>query len=123
MERGMRILTGVLVAVVLAVAMPRQPLDAATACDKLTSLALPNVTITLAREVAAGAFTPSTEGGGDDPPPNPRAFSALPAFCRVAATLKPSNDSDIKMELWMPAANWNGKYDAVGTGAFSAAIG
>ena len=119
----MRILAGVLVAVVLAVAIPRQPLSAATACDKLTSLALPNVTITVARDVAAGAFTPSTEGGGDDPPANPRAFSALPAFCRVAATLKPSNDSDIKMELWMPAANWNGKFQAVGNGAFSGSIG
>ena len=118
----MRILAGVLVAVVLASAMPRQPLKAATACDKLTSLALPNVTITLARDVAAGAFRPTSEGGGDDPPANPRAFSALPAFCRVAATLKPSSDSDIKMELWMPAANWNGKFQAVGNGAFSGSI-
>ena len=70
----MRILAGVLVAVVLAAAMPRQPLSAATACDRLTSLALPNVTITLARDVAAGAFTPTSEGGGDDPPANPRAL-------------------------------------------------
>ena len=115
----MRILAGVLAAVVLAAAMPRQPLNAATACDKLTSLALPNVTITLARDVAAGAFTPTSEGGGDDPPANPRAFSALPAFCRVAATLKPSSDSDIKIEVWLPAAGWNGKFQAVGNGAFS----
>jgi feruloyl esterase len=119
----MRILGGVLTAAVLALGMPRQPLAAATACDKLASLALPNVTITLARDVAAGAFLPSAEPGTDDPPPNPRAFSALPAFCRVAATLKPSSDSDIKMELWMPAANWNGKYLAVGNGAFSGSIG
>ena len=74
----MRILAGVLAAVVLAATLPRQPLNASTACDKLTSLALPNVTITLARDVAAGAFTPTSEGGGDDPPANPRAFSALP---------------------------------------------
>src|SRR5580765_3621662 len=118
----MRILTGVLAAVVLAAAMPRQPLNAATACDKLTSLTLPNVTITLARDVAAGAFTPTSEGGADEPPANPRAFGALPAFCRVAATLKPSSDSDIKVEVWMPAANWNGKLQAVGNGAFSGAI-
>jgi tannase/feruloyl esterase len=118
----MRLLAGVLSAVVLAAAMPRESLTAATACDKLTALALPNVTITLARDVAAGAFTPATEGGADEPPVNARAFRALPAFCRVAATLKPSNDSDIKMELWMPAANWNGKFLAVGNGAFSGAI-
>jgi tannase/feruloyl esterase len=119
----MRIVTGVLCALALAAAIPRQTLTAATSCDKLASLALPNVTITLARDVAAGAFTPTAEPGADDPPPSLRVFSGLPAFCRVAATLKPSSDSDIKMELWMPAANWNGKYQAVGNGAFSGAIG
>src|SRR5438067_8415879 len=118
----MRIVVGVLCAGALAAAMPHEPLSAATACDKLTSLALPNVTITVARDVAAGAFTPIAEGPSDDPPPNPRAFSALPAFCRVAATLTPSADSEIKMELWMPAANWNGKFQAVGNGAFSGSI-
>ena len=30
-------------------------------------------------------------------------FADLPAFCRVAATLKPSADSDIKIEVWLPA--------------------
>ena len=45
--------------------------------------------------VDAGAFTP---------PGAAQALAALPAFCRVAATLKPSSDSDIKIEVWMPAA-------------------
>jgi Tannase and feruloyl esterase len=118
----MRLFAGVLSAIVLAVVMPQPSVTAATACDKLTGLTLANTTITLARDVAAGAFTPASEGGADEPPVNARAFSALPAFCRVAATLKPSNDSDIKVELWMPAANWNGKYQAVGNGAFSGSI-
>ena len=47
----------------------------------------------------------------------------LPAFCRVAATLTPSSDSDIKIEVWLPAANWNGKFQAVGNGAWNGAIG
>ena len=50
------------------------------------------------------------------------AFRALPAFCRVAATLKPTRDSDIKIEVWMPASGWNGKFQAVGNGAFNGAI-
>jgi hypothetical protein len=29
-------------------------------------------------------------------------FKQLPAFCRVAATLTPSTDSDIRIEVWMP---------------------
>ena len=40
----------------------------------------------------------------------------LPAHCRVAATLKPSSDSDIKMELWLPLENWNGTFEMVGNG-------
>jgi feruloyl esterase len=40
----------------------------------------------------------------------------------VTATLTPTRDSDIKIELWMPATGWNGKYEAVGNGAFSGAI-
>jgi feruloyl esterase len=38
------------------------------------------------------------------------AFRELPAFCRVAATLKPSPSSDIHMELWMPVTGWNGHF-------------
>ena len=38
------------------------------------------------------------------------AFSTLPAFCRVATTLNPSPASDIRMELWMPIAGWNGHF-------------
>jgi feruloyl esterase len=118
----MRILAGVLVAGVLAMTLPRHDVTAATSCDALASLALPNGTITLAHEVGAGAFMPSPDPGSDEPPPNARAFAALPAFCRVAATLRPSSDSDIRMEVWLPAANWNGKFQAVGNGAFFGSV-
>lgn len=37
-------------------------------------------------------------------------FSTLTAFCRVAATLTPSPASDIRMEMWMPIAGWNGNF-------------
>src|SRR5438105_4232988 len=80
---------------------------AALACERLTTLAVPHATVTSAQSIDAGALA---------------QFNTLPAFCRVAATLKPSADSDIKMELWMPAANWNGKFQAVGNGAFSGSI-
>jgi len=45
------------------------------------------------------------------------AFSDLPAFCRVTATLMPGADSEIRMKLWMPAAaSWNGKLRGTGNG-------
>jgi feruloyl esterase len=47
----------------------------------------------------------------------------LPAFCRVQATLTPSNDSDIKIEVWLPdSAAWNGKFQAVGNGGWAGTI-
>ncbi|MQA29283.1 MAG: tannase/feruloyl esterase family alpha/beta hydrolase [Luteitalea sp.] len=96
---------------------------AAASCKGLASLTLPNATITLARRVDAGAFTPSAPAGSAAPPAAAaQAFRVLPAFCRVAATLRPSSDSDIKIELWMPAAEWNGKFQAVGNGAFMGSI-
>ena len=84
----------------------------AATCESLTTQALPQATITAAEAVAAGAFTQPGGRGG-----NP--FADLPAFCRVAATLKPTADSDIKMELWLPAANWNGKFLMVGNGGWN----
>src|SRR4051812_28988858 len=92
------------------------PASAATPCADLSKLSLPNATITVAQSVAAGAFTaPAGRGGG-----NP--FADLPAFCRVAATLKPSADSDIKIEVWMPSNGWNGKFQAVGNGGWNGNI-
>ena len=85
----------------------RQSPGPAASCEGLASLTLPRVAITLARTVDAGAFTP---------PGASQALAALPPFCRVAATLKPSSDSDIKIEVWLPATNWNGKFQAVGNG-------
>jgi len=102
----MKILVGGWCALIVAVVMSARPAAATTSCESLTSLTLPNATITLARPVDAGAFAPADPAGGGAQPLN-----APRAFCRVAATLKPSSDSDIKVEVWMPAANWNGTPD------------
>jgi feruloyl esterase len=40
----------------------------------------------------------------------------------VAASLAPTNDSDIKIEVWLPTTNWNQKFQAVGNGGFSGSI-
>src|SRR5215472_5157698 len=90
---------------------------AGTSCDKLASVALPNAKIDSAQSVPAGDFTLPGGRGGQS-----RTFKGLPAFCRVAMTLKPSSDSDIKVELWLPA-NWNGKLLAIGNGGWAGTIG
>ncbi len=50
------------------------------------------------------------------------ALADVPAFCRVAATLTPTKESDIKIEVWLPAAGWNGKLQAVGNGGWNGNI-
>ena len=80
-------------------------------------MTLPNTSITVAQMVPAGGFT--LPGAG---PAAVQLFSRLPAFCRVAATLTPSADSDIKMEVWLPAASWHGKFQAVGNGGWAATL-
>jgi feruloyl esterase len=112
----MRMLASGVLALALAwLAMPAHAVADAGSCSDLAKIALPHATVTAAAPVQAGAFTPDAQGDAGD-------FNALPAFCRVAATLKPTSDSDIKIEVWLPASGWNGKFQAVGNGAFSGAI-
>ena len=101
----------------------------AATCDSLASLALTGTRITGATVVQPGAFTPPAppnakggggKGGGKGPAANP--YQSLPAFCRVEATLKPTDDSDIKVEVWLPVEGWNGKFEAVGNGGWAGII-
>lgn len=99
------------------------PLAAATSCEQLAKLALPHATVTLAQSVAAGQLTLPAGAVPRFPGAPPPDFSKLPAFCRIAATLKPTTDSDIKIEVWMPAQEaWNGKLESVGNGAWAGNI-
>jgi len=50
------------------------------------------------------------------------AAADLPAFCRISLTIKPSSDSDIKSEVWLPMTGWNGKFLQVGNGAWGGSI-
>ena len=91
----------------------------AASCESLASLTLPNTTITSAQVVPAGQFSqPGANGKGK----GANAYKDLPEFCRVAATLKPSSDSDIKVEFWLPTSNWNKKLQSVGNGGWAGVI-
>ena len=89
-------------------------------CESIQSLSLPHTTIGKAEMVAAAPFrAPGPGPAAANPQPGP----ILPAHCRVAASIEPVTDSHIEIEVWMPAENWNGKFEAVGNGGFSGAIG
>jgi len=94
------------------------PALAAAACDSLSTFTIANGRITSAAVVAAGTFTPP--GSTATNPAQP--YASMSAFCRVAATLTPTSDSDIKVEVWMPVSDWNQKLQAVGNGGWAGSI-
>ncbi|MBN1238536.1 MAG: tannase/feruloyl esterase family alpha/beta hydrolase [Gammaproteobacteria bacterium] len=83
---------------------------AAAACTDLARLAMDTVAITQAESREAGTF--EQELGPE---------VSLPAHCRVAAVLSPTDDSHIEMELWLPE-DWNGRFLALGNGGWAGNI-
>jgi len=93
----------------------------ATTCESLTTLSLPNTTIATAQIIPTGTFVPPPSPYGSEAPP--ANYKNIPAFCRVAAEIRPSPDSSIKIEVWMPVTGWNGRYQGQGNGGFAGSIG
>jgi feruloyl esterase len=81
-------------------------------CDGITSITLPETTITLATAVSAGTFTPPTGA----------ALNNLPGFCEVHGVLKPTPASVIHFEVWMPLTNWNSELEGIGNGGLAGTI-
>src|SRR5262245_6584647 len=113
----MKLLVAGLCASLLGAVILEKTLGASASCESLASAALPNTSVTLAQTVPAGGFRLANA-----PAPSTRSFSSLPSFCRVALTLKPSADSDIQVEVWLPSSGWNGKFQAVGNGGWAGTI-
>jgi len=119
-----------------------QSLPDAAACSKLAAITLPDASITMAQAVEAGKFVmpakprsnmappPALPMGGLGHPEGPIGgpaqqqddTSSLPAFCRVGATLHPTSDSNIKIEVWLPLTGWNGKYAAAGNSGWGGSL-
>lgn len=103
--------SGILLTLLVAVTAAAQT----NPCESLSSFSLSKTTITMAEMVPAGELPQAGRGRGG-------ASLTVPAFCRVAATLKPSSDSEIKVELWLPAAGWNGNFEGNGNGGWTGSI-
>jgi Tannase and feruloyl esterase len=100
------VLSPLAAALLAAFALPA----AADSCSNLTSVSLPNTTITLAQTYAAG----QTVSG---------STTAPVGLCRVAATVKPGPQSNVHFEVWIPTdGSWNGKYQQIGNGGFAGSI-
>lgn len=88
------------------------PLLYAADCSSLKGLQLPNTTISIAETVASGNIELP-----DTPP-----LHGLPAFCRVAGEMRPTSDSRIRFEVWLPTDSWNGDILGTGNGGFAGSI-
>ncbi len=89
---------------------PARPTAPEQACGELVSLTFEgNTTITASTTVSTGALVTPTD----------QSLTALPAFCRVIGVSRPTSDSDIRFEVWLPADSWNGKFVSSGEGGFA----
>ncbi len=71
-------------------------------CEGLAKLSLPATKITEAKSVAAD--------------------KGMRAYCRVVGVMTPTADSEIALEVWLPAEGWNGKFLGVGNGGYAGSI-
>jgi feruloyl esterase len=81
--------------------------------QRINRLSLEGLTITDIQMVPQGKYTPAATG---------KELEGLPAFCRIAVTLRPTPQSEIKMELWLPQSNWNGRLLGTGNGGGAGSI-
>ena len=80
------------------------------ACDALTAVTSDSATITSAALVTS----PATISG----------VNVNSKFCRVQGTARPSTDSEIKFEVWLPSTTdaWSGRFKLNGTGGYAGAV-
>jgi hypothetical protein len=87
---------------------------APASCDSLAQFKIDHGDVTAARAVPAGPFTVQGLMGAKQ--------MNLPAFCQVKVTLRPMPDSEIRIEVWLPASGWNGRLEAMGNGGLAGSI-
>ena len=83
-------------------------------CESLAGLKLAHASIVSAKTMAAGPVPLMTVLG-------PRSFD-VPARCEVRGISRPSADSEIIFEVWLPLTAWNGKYRQQGNGGFAGTV-
>jgi hypothetical protein len=98
--------------VLAALAMTGSTALFAEDCSALKALKLDATAITLAEPVTSG----TVEIPGQAP------MHGLPALCRVTGILRPTGDSKIRFEVWMPEKDWNGRLLGSGNGGFAGSI-
>jgi feruloyl esterase len=84
-------------------------------CGRVLRMKIDHASVTSTEIIAAGSAIRTS--GRDELPP------AKSDFCRVLVTSRPTADSEIRFELWVPSGGgWNGKFEQVGNGGFAGSL-
>lgn len=81
--------------------------------DWIKNLDLPGITVTAVEQIPAGNYTP---------PGQSNVITDLPAFVRVALVSRPTPQSYIRIEVWLPQGWWNGRFVGTGNGGGAGVI-
>jgi len=119
MVSGMRVLSW---SAVLLSAVAASTASAATKCENLATLELPDVTSITAKSFPGGTFQPPDPTGFVPTPQLPHAsppIPNLPAFCQVSIVVEPA----INIEIWLPLPSaWTNRFQGVGGGGYAGTI-
>lgn len=73
-------------------------------------------------KIVASDFVPNGPSSSGAPPAWNVPQLTLPASCRVRLSIVPVPGSRIASEVWLPAENWNGRYQGIGNGGLAGSI-
>lgn len=108
----------ILISIIFTVLAMSFPAFAEQSCESLKSIKIPNITITSVEKGGPGYELPGMTGFMNMPPQKINA-----PFCRIKAISRPTSDSEIGIEIWLPdPSNWNGRFLAVGNPGFIGSI-
>jgi len=98
---------------IVALGTPHATLAVTTrvGCAALSTLELGHVRVLEAKEIGLDTFVAPDASRHD-----------VPEFCRAQGESRPTGDSQIRFELWMPVKGWNGRYYQLGNGGYAGSI-
>jgi feruloyl esterase len=111
------LLPGVMVSVLFASVILTQLSTKAKAqsiCESLKSFTAPHATVTKTLWHPGGKYV-STDNFG-------LTFADLPPSCQVTARIKPTQDADIEVRVWLPIQRYNGRYLGTGNAGYGGDI-
>src|SRR5205085_8438764 len=82
-----------------------------TTCESLATFAHPDTTINSVTSYPGGPYVA--------PDAWHLAFTDLPPYCEVQATIRPTADSSIGVRVWMPTQRYNGRLLGTGNGGYA----